>query len=634
MQSVRHEDGRYRVLLKGVEDDTPENRETFCRHISEKYHVSFSLLENILNRCPIILKKNLTLRKAETLARTLKQSGGLVSVEEKWPTPPILLELQETVPRLLAIESSRFWKTEGGTWSITGRVKNICDTPLKDVWVLVQFFENRETLLTYEEAPVALNPLPPGEASPFRVLFGGEGVVRQISIAFKNSAGAPLSTEDRRKKREWAEVEVEEEDEHVSASISPLSEAGSQTLDIVEPTEELSREPSLLMQEGSLQNAEVNPFSPVLQPVEMRELRQEKTTEDIFVVALEEPRSFSETTPIGEIVAPPSVTAPPALEEDNPELKGVSTEKDRPPDDAPEPLPGGRLDISVLQEATQLLQEIDRKTEQKEAEPPSFLWMEQFRDAIRRQDLEVRDPFSAWFQSNKNEGGFESKLHSLVTLLAHARFDQVGERAKGLENTRKVSHLIMRSNLSLDELPSLEATQHFSAENWRNLFFKSIPRLQKIGRDIAARQTWDAMELERLIQVIPHMSGQTSRRAVRWMGNLMPDDLTIDFSNTPVIIGESLYRVATRLGVVAPHFDTYQDVTSMGYAKIQSFAKAAFPQDPAKMEDPMTALGMNGTMEGHCYPIQPRCEGCLFEGFCPKLHIPAPAAEKGTNEDR
>ena len=133
MQRLHYEDGRYRVLLKGVEDDTLEKRKTFCSHISEKYYVSFSLLENILDRCLIILKKNLTLRKAETLARTLKQYGGLISVEERRDTPPLLLEFQETVPRLLALESSRFWKTEGGTWTVTGRVKNICDTPLNDV---------------------------------------------------------------------------------------------------------------------------------------------------------------------------------------------------------------------------------------------------------------------------------------------------------------------------------------------------------------------------------------------------------------------------------------------------------------------------------------------------------------------
>jgi len=152
----------------------------------------------------------------------------------------------------------------------------------------------------------------------------------------------------------------------------------------------------------------------------------------------------------------------------------------------------------------------------------------------------------------------------------------------------------MRSNLSLEEIPPLEATRHFSAESWRQFFYKAIPRLHVIGRDIAARDTWDASELERLIQVIPHMSGRTSRRAVRWMSQLVPEVLTIDFSNSPVIIGESLFRVAIRLGVVMPQFDTYRNVASMGYTKIQSFAKEAFPHDPAKLEEPMTSLGMNG----------------------------------------
>jgi len=106
------------------------------------------------------------------------------------------------------------------------------------------------------------------------------------------------------------------------------------------------------------------------------------------------------------------------------------------------------------------------------------------------------------------------------------------------------------------------------------------------------------------------------------MSQLVPEVLTIDFSNTPVIIGESLFRVATRLGVVMPQFDTYRNVASMGYTKLQSFAKEAFPHDPAKLEEPMTSLGMNGGTGGHCTPTRPRCEGCPFEGFCPRLDIP------------
>jgi len=612
MQRSYHEEGRYRVLLKGVDGNSSEKRETFCRHISEKYHVSFSLMENILDRCPIVLKKNLTLRKAEGLARTLKQYGGQISVEERREPLPIHLEFQKSVPRLLALESSQFRKTQGGTWSVTGRVKNIGDAPVHDVWVLIQLFENPETLLTFEEVPIVLNPLPAGEASPFRALFDADIVVRQISVAFKNSAGVPLSTEDRRKMREWAEVEMMDEGQHVSTLLSPLADGGPQTLDVIEPQEELSVE----QQEDSLGNQ-----CPC--PADMPASKQEKSAEDTLVSALEGPPSFSETKVTGDRFSGPSFAAPLGLEETESEIKGAATEQDTLPDEALESLRIRNRDIGVFQEATKLLNEIDRRIDQKE-EPdlPSFPWMEQFRNAIRRCELEPCDPFFAWFQANKKDGRFDSNLHSLVTILAHARFDQAGEEGKGLENTKRVVPVIMRSNLSLDEIPPLEATQHFPAESWRHFFYKAISRLHLIGRDIAARDTWDASELERLIQVIPHMSGRTSRRAVRWMSQLVPDVLTIDFSNTPVMIGENLFRVATRLGVVTPQFDTYQDVSSMGYAKIQSFAKEAFPQDPVKLEDPMTSLGMNGGTEGHCTPTQPRCEGCLFEGFCPRLHIP------------
>jgi hypothetical protein len=623
MQRSYDEEGRYRVLLKGVDGNSAQKRETFCKLISEKYHVSSSLLENILDRCPIILKKNLTLRKAEGLARTLKLYGGQISVEERRHTLPIVLEFQQGVPRLLALESSQFRKTPGGTWSVTGRVKNIGDTPVHDVWVLIQLFENPETLLTFEEVPIILNPLPAGEASPFRALCDADVVVRQVSLAFKNSAGVPLSTEDRRKMREWAEVEMKDEGEHVSTSSSLLADEGSQTLDVIEPQEELSPEQGSFTREDSPGSDDGGRPLRVAETGEMPAYKQEISPEDTFVRALEGPPSFSETKATGERFSGPSFAAPPGLEETVSETKGEPTEQDASPDEPLESLRERNLDVSVFQEASHLLNEIDRRIDQKrEPEPPSFPWMEQFRDAIRRYGLEPHDPFSAWFQANKKDGRFENDLHSLVTILSHARFDQVGEEGKGLENTKRVVPLIMRSNLSLEEIPPLEATQHFSAQSWRHFFFKAVPRLHFIGRDIAARDTWDASELERLIQVIPHMSGRTSRRAVRWMSQLVPDVLSIDFSNAPVIIGESLFRVATRLGVVTPQFDTYQDVASMGYAKIQSFAKAAFPQDPVKLEDPMTSLGMNGGTEGHCTPAQPHCEGCPFEGFCPKLHIP------------
>ena len=84
------------------------------------------------------------------------------------------------------------------------------------------------------------------------------------------------------------------------------------------------------------------------------------------------------------------------------------------------------------------------------------------------------------------------------------------------------------------------------------------------------------MELERLIQVIPHMSEKNSRLALRWMKELIPDAIEIDFSNTLISMGDSLYRVASQFGVVDPYFDYYQGRNSMGDIKIQSFAQRGF----------------------------------------------------------
>ncbi len=311
------------MLLKGVDGNSSEKREAFCRNISEKYHVSFALMENILDRCPIVLKKNLTFRKAEGLARTLKQYGGQISVEERRDTPPILLEFQQGVPRLLALESSQFRKTPGGMWSVTGRVKNIGDTPVHDVWVLVQLFENPETLLTFEEVPLVLNPLPAGEASPFRVLLDADGVIRRVSVAFKNSAGAPLSTEDRRKVREWTEVEIEDEGEHASTSHFSTADGGPQTLDVTEPQDGLSGEREAFTQEDS--PGDLGPG-----PADLPASTQETSSEDTLVSALKAPPSFSEANVNGARLSGSSFAAPFGFEETESEMNGAPTGQEHP----------------------------------------------------------------------------------------------------------------------------------------------------------------------------------------------------------------------------------------------------------------------------------------------------------------
>jgi hypothetical protein len=287
-----------------------------------------------------------------------------------------------------------------------------------------------------------------------------------------------------------------------------------------------------------------------------------------------------------------------------------------------------QLPLPLSEESPQLLEEISIRTIAEREEEP-FLWIKDFRNAVETYYQKHRDIFSIWFENYQREGRFENSLHSLLTILVHARFHQVGQPKKALENTQRVIHFIAQSNLRLEEVPPLEGTQFFSGEDWRELFYRAFPKIQQVANNILKRNGWPILDLEQLVQVIPHMSDKNSRLSIGWMHEFMPDVVKIDFSNTPIRIGETLYRVASRLGVVDPHFDYYQGRDSIGDLKIQNFAKTTFPQYPLRIEDPMTWVGRKEEEGGHCLPTQPRCKGCLFEAFCPKLYSHFDPSERG-----
>ena len=117
--------------------------------------------------------------------------------------------------------------------------------------------------------------------------------------------------------------------------------------------------------------------------------------------------------------------------------------------------------------------------------------------------------------------------------------------------------------------------------------------------------------------------------AIRWIEGLIPERIKIDFSSLKVPVTENIYRVACRLGILDPYFDLYHGPASIGEVKIQSFARTAFPHNPGRVEPPMNRMGLKREEGGHCFPIRPQCEGCLFEGFCLKLHPLFDPAEKG-----
>jgi hypothetical protein len=216
--------------------------------------------------------------------------------------------------------------------------------------------------------------------------------------------------------------------------------------------------------------------------------------------------------------------------------------------------------------------------------------------------------------------------------LVHSRFDQREQSVKALENTQRVVRLITRPTLLLEDIPLLEATPFVPGDVWRDLFHRAIPKIHQIGKTILERNKWSAFDLEQVIRVIPHMGHENSRKAVQWINDLIPDVVVVDLSDALISVGESLYRVASRLGIVDPYSDYYQGRHSPGDIKIQFFAKMAFPQNPMKSEEPMAEMGREEEQGGHCFAVQPRCEGCLFETFCPKLYIHFDPSGKGLRE--
>jgi hypothetical protein len=698
MEKMNDGDGRYRVLLLGIGDNTEEKRNSFCKKISEIYGIPFPLLEKITKRCPTVLKKNLPLDKAVTLAKTLKSFGALISVEERRNSSAVSLEFQHGEPHGLALESSYLRRAPSGVWNVIGRVRNISEESLSDTWVLTQIFDDEEEILSFEEVSIPINPLPSKEASPFKVVFEEDLPVKRVSLTFKNASGTAVSAVDQRERREWVEVKWEDDEEDNLSSSSFLSMKALERLSVsspnppvVEPSQvsepllppPLAEEPLLKASEEETKIVEEELPSNNLPPISKDVLPESEPagsvqlqmslpmTEDIQkMMALAEEKASVNSAPIPEEkISAKKAPEPIKKEEDltlnlemiepqEEKIEGTTSgggptlsvaasllEKDDrkknlvdlmnaelSANQRKEMFQEGRSGFSIFEEASKLLEEISKEPVKREKEaPPTFSWIEDFRNAVKNYYQKNLEPFPSWFNSCRHLEELDHPYRSTLTILTHARFNQKNQSEKALENTQKVFKLLHQSNLSLEQIPPLEGTPFFTGENWRELFHRAIPKLQQVANHIIEKKQWNAPDLERLIQVIPHMGDRNSRLAIRWIHELIPEEVHIDGSTILLSIGESLYRVGARLGVVDPHFDTAPGKNSIGDLKIQAFARTAFPQFPWKIEEPMTWLGI-GAEEGgggYCLPTQPQCEGCLFEAFCPKLYADFNPSEKG-----
>jgi len=637
MARLSLQEGRYRVLLIGIGDNAEEEKASFCHNLSKNYSIPFPVLKKVVDSSPIILKKNIPFKKAEMLAKTLRSFGARVLVEERRNLPPLTLEFQELTPHHLALESSYLRKTQRGAWCIMGRAKNISDQTLTDTWVLVQLFEDPDEFIAFEETPLAINPLPSGEASPFKIIFE-EGISpKRLSIAFKNASGQPIPAVDKRRKKEWTEVPIGEERFLSRPRMSAEFEKRTQAVNLTKPPEKI-----IIIKEKETPRRTV-PFSEkkAETPLE-KEIGEEQRGNEGRI----SDDSLSSTLEPLEKVLESSLSAldeggSPGVEDsegafgqeasqESVSFAREETEEAVPPGDINLPSDNREVDetplsaASVPHEAIQLPKgvfEIPEEGEAKEEAAPLFAWIEPFRSAVETYYGKLHDIFSTWFEECRRRGEFRDSIHALLAVLVHSRFEQGHSSVKALENTKRVFEHIVHPNLTLGEIPALEGTPFASGEVWTDLFRRALPKIQQIGSAVLDRSKWSAPDLERLIQVIPQMGPQNSRKATQWISALIRDALEVDFSGTAVIVGEEVYRVASRLGVVDPRLDLYEGPHSTAEAKIQSFAKGAFPDNPGKVEEPMASVGRGEEQGGHCFLTQPWCEGCLFEAFCPKLCI-------------
>ena len=634
MQQQNQREENYRVLLTGIEDETEERKEVFWRTVSERYHLSLASLRDIMNRSPVILARNLSLDEARHLAERLGALGALLSIKKNNDIPSMNLEFQETGSALIALEASLLRKTQSDTWSVIGRVRNISTETLHDVWVLIQLFGSQGDFLTFEEVPLPINPLPPRCSSPFKAIFEGSLSVKAIAIAFKNSGGKPLPSTDHRKPLDEIAIHVDLKETCSSVVSSEQNERGT-----------VEEQPSSMNPETQQEKGVEE------HPGDQESADQIVTEEGVVLSDMGEPSDESPGESNEEYTGTPLFSSSSSiLAKADVEMIDVVFPELKPSTECSNGN-GGEVPIHTpdLEEASQLLKEITeskaQETEEKRIEEesasrlkeslPTFPHFEEFRRSVEIYYKTHPDHFVEWMETQEREEGPQGRLRCLVTLLVHTRFDQMTKPETALENTRKVGHLILQPNVSFEEVPSLEGTRYFSGEHWKLLFHRALPRIQSIAQEIVVKQQWKARELEQLIQIIPHMSAETGRRALRWIQRFRIEGIHIDFSQASILLGGALYRVAARLGVVDPQFDYSEGPNSMGDLKIQAFGRTAFPEDPLKIEEPMNWLGM-GTPEdgGACVPTYPRCEGCLFNDFCPKHYLNFDPSEKGLRVSR
>jgi hypothetical protein len=249
--------------------------------------------------------------------------------------------------------------------------------------------------------------------------------------------------------------------------------------------------------------------------------------------------------------------------------------------------------------------------------------LDQFRSIILHyNEHRISDPFMTWFREQDVAGAFASTFEKILVVLIDARFDQQTKAENALKNTKHVVECgALDRVIGREAVQLLIPRQRTTAEDWTNLFVTSQHRLRRLAKRIEEKQRWNASTLLACMlsrnYKVPYLGLKTSRLAVRWLHELV-HALDIDMSDFTIPVDVLVYRVASRLGIIDPNVDTYTRAGSPADRKIQSFAKALFPDNPWFLDEALWSTGRQKVQGGHCYPISPQCHGCIFYEVCPK----------------
>ncbi len=626
MNPSRSKEERYRVILHSIGQNTEEEKERFCLQVSEHYGIPFDLMKRTVGRCPIIIKKDLPAKKAEMIAIAFQTFGATVSVERKRELLPIFLEFTSGRDSPLSLISSTFHKTAGGLWQILGRVENRSNDPVADLWVLIQLFDEWNELINFEEIPLPINPLPPLGSSPFKVLLEGEVPIKRVTITFKHASGVPLPALDLRDRREWIPIEwagMQNRD------FSPPPRAFPQeVLDLSESHHPMTPDRKGEGREREEAKKEEGRFTQEVELTSIEGAEDIQISQEEFTFPLMgETKSSEGEMPAGSLseegYRPEAIRS---LMEDEIQEEELHLEDWQ--EGGQEAHRSTELPSSVSEpQVKQMKDETKREEWVQEEKPLPFSWIDSFRRTIETYQEKYPDPFSIWFDQIKSDAAFENRYHALLTLLIFARFHQTSPSESALSNTQKVFRFVLRKDFDPQEIPPLEGALFFPGEVWRDLFIRAVPKLQEVTEQILKKETWELSNLDRLIRIIPHMTSKNSRWAIRFIHDRFPD-IALDLSTMDIEVNEAIYRVASRLGVVHPLFDYYQGKHSIGDQKLQSFSREVYPDDPVKIEEPLSRLGGDGE-GGCCFPKDPQCPNCPFEPFCPKRFLEINPSEKG-----